>query len=165
MRGARSKEVVQELGLPKGFDLAVTYPVYTMLCGMSLELIYKAIVIAKGNAPNIKSHNLIRLSKDAGLNYDEDKAGLLGIWSESIYWFGRYPVPKKENDYRNLVGLMEEHAYDKEPHGKLLFLTRNGALNWDSFNDYWREAEAVWWEAAAAYNEHPPQTDIPLDFE
>jgi hypothetical protein len=39
-------------------DVAVT-PVYYMLCGLSLELLYKAIIVAKGNEVEL-SHDLVK---------------------------------------------------------------------------------------------------------
>lgn len=78
MDEARSNAIVKELGLGTGFNMKVaTPPVYAMLCGMSLELLYKAIVVAKGNEPNIKSHKLTDLASVAGLSVTDRQAGLL----------------------------------------------------------------------------------------
>ena len=70
----------------------VKFPVYMMLCGMSLELIYKAIVVANNNEPNTRSHSLKELSKEAGLQVNNEQSGMLQILSEAIIWDGRYPV-------------------------------------------------------------------------
>jgi len=147
MDDSRSNEIVEELGLGSGFSMKVaTPPVYTMLCGMSLELLYKAIVVAKGNEPNTTSHKLTNLASDAGVSVTKKQQGLLEILSESVIWYGRYPVPKKQEHIQNIIELKCENLYDKKLLGKLHVLTPNGALNWESFNKLWSDAFAVYWQ-------------------
>lgn len=143
----RSNEIVKELGLWTGFSMKVaTTPVYAMLCGMSLELLYKAIVVAKGIEPNTKSHKLTELASNAGVSVTERQVALLEILSESIIWDGRYPVPKKQEYMQHLIELRNEYLYNKVPLGKLYILSPNGALNWESFNKLWSVAFDVYWE-------------------
>ena len=144
---ANSKEIVEKLGLGKGFSMKVaTAPVYGMLCGMSLELLYKAIVVAKGAEPNTNSHKLTDLAKEAGVSVTEQQEGLLEVLSEYIIWNGRYPVPKKQEYMQHLNELVTEHLYDREPFGKTYLLRPNGALNWESFNILWGEGYDVYCE-------------------
>lgn len=81
-------------------------PVYFMLSGMALELIYKAIVVAKGNEPNTKSHGLANLAKEAGLKVKNKQEGLLAILTEAIIWYGRYPVPKEQEKLKHMSNLI-----------------------------------------------------------
>lgn len=145
MDTSRSSEIVDELGLGKGFSMRIaTSPVYAMLCGMSLELLYKAIVVAKGYEPNIKSHRLSDLALDAGVTVTKQHIGLLEILSESVIWEGRYPVPKDLKHMQRLIELRNENLYDQIPLGKLHVLSPNGALSWESFNRLWSDAFEVY---------------------
>ena len=117
---------------------------------MALELLYKAITIAKGNEPK-KSHNLNQLALAAGLEIKGEQAGLLDILSESIIWNGRYPVPHKHSDFEDLKKLINEHLYDKESLGNLSVLKPNNALSWESFNELWSNAFDVYWQYHSYY--------------
>ncbi len=147
MYDVRSEKIVEELGLGKGFDMKIaTFPVYMMLCGLALELIYKAINVAKGNKPDTNSHNLNTLALTSGLSIDKEQRGLLDILSESIIWAGRYPVPKKRENLKHLSKLQTKHLFDKVPFGKLHILKPNTALKWESFDRLWRDASEVYWQ-------------------
>lgn len=145
MDDSRSSEIIEELGLGTSYSIKVaTSSVYAMLCGMSLELLYKAIVVAKGNEPNTLNHKLADLASDAGLSVTKQQQDLLEILSESVIWDGRYPVPKKQEHMNKLIKLRNEHLYDKKPLGKLHVLSPNCALNWESFNRLWSDAFEVY---------------------
>jgi len=145
MDDPRSNEIVEQLGLGTGFSMkAATSPVYLMLCGMSLELLYKAIVVAKGEKPNTNSHKLTDLASNAGVSLTEQEVGLLEILSESIIWDGRYPVPKEQKHIQGLIDLKKEHLYDKKQLGELYVLSPNGALNWDSFDKLWNDSLEIY---------------------
>lgn len=142
----RSNEIVNELHLGAGFSLKIaTYPVYRMLCGMALELLYKAIIVAKQQEPQ-EIHELVKLSEQAGIDMNDKEKGLLRILSESIIWDGRYPVPKKAEHMQYLYELITEYLYDKVPDGKLHVLRSNQALSWESFNELWGIAFEVYWK-------------------
>src|SRR5690348_14494078 len=67
----------ERLGLGQGFSFLVAcFPVYHMLCGMALELLLKAIVVARGKEPNQNSHNLVALWREAGVPLSNSKIGL-----------------------------------------------------------------------------------------
>lgn len=100
MDESRSNEIVEELGLGVGFSMTVaTSPVYAMLCGMSLELLYKAIVVAKGNKPNVKSHNLTDLASDAGVSVTKRQVGLLEILFRICYLGWSLPSSQKSRTH------------------------------------------------------------------
>lgn len=149
MSDSRSNEIVEELGLGTGFSMKVaTTGVYTMLCGMSLELLYKAIVVAKGNDPDTTTHKLTDLAYKAGIKITEQQVDLLKILSESVIWYGRYPVPvpKQQEHMKDLFKLRNKHLYDEKPLGKSIVISPNAALNWESFNKLWTVAFEVYWE-------------------
>lgn len=143
----RSVEVVEELQFGKGFNMGIaTYPVYLMLCGMAMELLFKSIAVAKGKEPNTKTHKLTDLASDTEIQLTENQMGLLSVLSESIIWEGRYPVPKKQEHLEKAHELCREYLFDKKPIGNLEFLCPNGALSWESFNTLWNLGNDLYWQ-------------------
>ena len=75
----------------------------------SLELIFKAILVVKGNNfPKI--HNLRKLCAEAEVILDEDQKITLDLLTENLLWLSKYPVPKSEakwNDYQD--NILEKH--------------------------------------------------------
>lgn len=67
---------------------------------LSLELIFKAILAAKGETiPTI--HFLGELCKKAEVELDEHQKFTLDLLTESLLWLGRYPAPKSEAQWDN----------------------------------------------------------------
>ena len=128
-----------------GFSHAVAcWSVYQMLCGMSLELLFKATIVAKGLEPK-PSHNLDVLSKEAGVVFHPDDIPILEILSEAIIWDGRYPVPKKESYYHKLNELHGDHLYDRIPNSRLDIRSYNKKLDWEPFNRLWQIGSDAYW--------------------
>jgi hypothetical protein len=132
------------------------FPVYMMLCGMSLELIYKAIVVANNKEPNTKSHSLETLAKEAGLKVKKEQAGMLQIFSEAIIWDGRYPVPNNQDKISHYHSLILKYCHDHEKideqlddnsflKGVSICKLNNESLNWGSYNELWIMAFDVYW--------------------
>lgn len=151
MGDKQSKEIVEHLKLGDHFRLNIAcWPVYRMLCGMSLELIFKAIIVAKGDKVE-HTHDLVDLALKSNIKYDKRKQGILKIFSESIIWDGRYPVPLAKGKDRDKA---KAEAKAKMDELNNLYRTcaspqYNNALNfgsfldWDSFNEIWSEAAEV----------------------
>jgi HEPN domain-containing protein len=76
---------------------------------LSLELILKAILVAKGKAiPQI--HTLRELCTKSEVDIDEDQKCTLDLLTESIVWAGRYPAPKLEEQWDNYHdNIFEKH--------------------------------------------------------
>jgi hypothetical protein len=143
---SRSEIMVKELGLRDGFhmDMAVT-PVYYMLCGLSLELLYKAIIVAKGSEFK-RDHKLVALATLAGIDPDHKLKGLLEMLTEFIEWYGKYPVPKRYQQLEKTSNLIHKHLYDSKQSGNLHWAEPNDALSWQSFDSLWREGSRLYWE-------------------
>ncbi len=127
MDNSMAAHYVEKLNLGDGFRMSVAvWPVFMMLCGMSLELIYKAISVAKGD--QVKTHHkLIDLAQAAGIKIDNQAKAYLKELTEFIIWAGKYPVPKdnqKESFFRNSAQY----------------------LSWDSFNGLWVEAVDIFFQ-------------------
>jgi hypothetical protein len=112
--------------------------VYFMLCGMSLELLMKTIIVARGKEVKT-THNLKTLGKDANVPFEKKHEGLLQILTEAVYWNGKYPTPQKEMDWESLADLEVKHLFDKVPLGEtgLTSLRGNGALDWEGYSELW----------------------------
>lgn len=142
---SESREIAIELGLGEGFRMSVALPsVYRMVCGMSMELLLKTIIVARGKEPE-STHFLDKLAADAGVVYTRQQLDLLRILSEAIIWDGKYPVPEKEEHWEQLARLEEERLFDKVPLGDsgLEALRGNGTLDWDSYSELWGIAFSV----------------------
>lgn len=146
----QSASIAQELNFGEGFSLEVaTSPTFPMLCGLSLELMYKAICVIK-KTDFVKIHFLLKLAGLAGVNLTKQDEGLLEILTESVIWDGKYPVPLDKNKvaFENLPKLYRKHLFDEVNVSEKFKVYRpNHALNWDSFNALWSEGFRVYKEA------------------
>jgi len=127
MDDSQSTFYAEKLNLGAGFRMSVAvFPVFIMLCGMSLELIYKAISVAKGQKvePN---HRLCELAKSAGIKIDKKAEDYLKDLTEYIIWEGKYPVPKDKN----------KESFFRQP---------NRIINWNSFNELWGDAADIFYQ-------------------
>jgi len=146
MDSGRETDIAARCGLGEAFDLRVAgRPVYEMLCGISLELLYKAIAVAK-RQNILTNHRLVELSEYVGIEPDAREKGLLEILTEAIQWSGRYPIPKERKYWDKTAQLRTEHLYTKVPLGTQSVLRPNGELDWLSFNELWLKADQLYWE-------------------
>ena len=146
MENELSDKISSELKLGEGRSFNI-WPVYLMLCGLSLELIYKAIlVVKKQNVPS--KHILKNLAKSAGIQSDRQKEDLLSILTEAIIWDGKYPVPK-DDQHRKMAKLskIENRSLVDYVEWKGITIPQpNNKLGWESFNELWTEANEVFWQ-------------------
>lgn len=129
-----SAKIVEHYELGVSFQMSAAVPgVFRMLCGMSLELLYKAILVSQARTvPH--THNLVELARSAGAAVSDRDAGLLEILSECIKWGGRYPVPKQAESFNEFSELVGRHLVDVEPGtGRFRGGRPNRALAWDGF--------------------------------
>lgn len=142
MNGALDGED-KDAGQSRGYSYAVACnPVYYMLCGLSLELIMKALLIQNGVAPdNIKTHKFERLLQLLNHSVDKKTRKLLQFYEAMAVWEGRYPTPVGASDQ----GLIDHWKLSSEvltsPVKKfkgLEFRQSNGAGDWDNFHALWR---------------------------
>lgn len=144
MEDEQTSNTAQELGLGAGFSFQVAcWPVYLMLCGLAIELLLKTIIVADGREP-ADHHKLVDLWRDSKLSITRQQRGLLEILTQSIYWAGRYPIPRKEADFGRLAELSDKHLWDATPMGTsgLHVRRRNANLEWPSFNELWSTAHS-----------------------
>jgi len=145
----RSKELVEELGLDTEFSMGHAFRrPYLLLCGLSLELLFKAIVVAKGEKPDTKSHSLPELASKAGVQVTKKEEALLTILSKNVMWAGRYPVPseKAKGDIQKLASLESRHLWNSRevPGGMLIELLPGTQLDWEHFHQLWKHADKLY---------------------
>lgn len=129
--------VAEALGLGKGFSFSVAcWPVYQMLCGMALELLIKATIVAQQKEPK-HTHELLDLADQAGLPTRTEDHDVLRLLSGSIIWEGRYPVPKQEKHFSSQAELQIKVLFDEASIGSLKMLRGNDALSWEHFCSLW----------------------------
>jgi len=142
-----SQRIVSELGLGPSYRMAAAVgPVFRMLCGMSIELLLKAVCVERRRAPEA-IHNLGRLASLSGVDFDADELPLLDILSEAIVWHGRYPTPKKRDHWDRHLELSNEHLFDKKPLGSTHVLQPNHALDWEGYTSLWNRVHNAYWDA------------------
>jgi len=124
-------------------------PIYRMLCGLSLELLYKAIIVEQGNQPKT-THNLKDLAKDAGLQGSVEHDDLLDILTHSIEWNAKYPVPTEQKQYhlQNFSDLVGKRFLEEMPTTNCGLKLRKvvNPLKWNIFAESWDEGLSVYWQ-------------------
>jgi hypothetical protein len=85
------KEIVARTDLPPGFSMRAATPlVYRVLCGLALELLFKATLVARRSAvPH--THDLVKLAGKAGLTVTRNWDGFDRLWKlgSALYWQSR----------------------------------------------------------------------------
>jgi len=139
-------EFFEALGIEPAASMSGdTLRVYRMLCGMSLELAYKASLVAMGQ--KIKAtHNLVWLAEQVCFTPSPKQRGLLALLSECVTWEGRYPCPKDEISLEYSVYLHYENLFRKVRTDNLTVLeaVEPDPLNWDGYNELWKSAAAAY---------------------
>jgi len=150
MEQSRKVCIAEELNLPKGFDIEVAaWPVYRMLCGLSLELIYKAVIVAKNEQPN-NTRNLAELATTAGIGLDKNMRGVLDLLTEGILWEGKYPSPNKigHANIEKFSTLHKEKLFVRTMLGSSEIFTPRipNPLSWEEFSIIWNFGNRAYWE-------------------
>lgn len=136
-----ASKIVNDCGLGTGFCMAAaTPPVFHMLCGMAMELAFKALTVEKGGTVNEGSHKLANLVESTGLSYTPAELELLGVLTHYIVWAGRYPTPKKEGDMTEFDESWNKTMFDPTPTERLKARRPKDALDWASFDSLWSRA-------------------------
>ena len=108
-----------------------------MLCGLSLELLYKAIILETGGEPPA-THNLHKLASSAKIVMDADDLELLDVLTDHIVWAGKYPVPKGDRmNWDRHVGLMQDALTDRRLGSSLNIRHPNKRLDWSGYRKLW----------------------------
>lgn len=127
------------LGLPNGNSalIACTEP-YHLLCGLALEVLFKAIIAQRESPP--ESHDLVHLAKTAGISLSAKDNRLLMFYQAALVWSGRYPIPRQCTDEKLLNYYRHRESVIMRPALKLggiqLYKAGN-ATHWENFHSMW----------------------------
>lgn len=141
----------EDLGLGKGFSLALAIsPPFWLNAGMSIELLLKAIGKVL-DRPEKHSHSLNDLCQHVGIQVSDDVMAILNILTESIYWSGRYPVPKTISDWERASQVWSNVWSVPDKEGLLIrkkIPERQPSLSnyemiWDQLQSYYRTAKEI----------------------
>lgn len=133
------EELVAKYELGASFDTRVAlYPVYGLLCGLSVELLLKASIVESG-MPIKNEHNLIRLASQLQLQLDSDQMNLLEQLTHLIRWRGRYPKPNKREEWMKYRQVQDD-AMVVERTGKVQWRKQSASrtLNWNTYDALWK---------------------------
>ena len=148
MAEGRGKDSAKALGLREGFDMMLAcFPVYHMLCGLSLEVVMKAALVSLRQKPP-EHHDLNLLAHLLGVKRNPAQKKILNFYQHSVVWAGRYPVPKNATD--------DDLAEYYEMSNSILFkgktavkgtiiktYSRTGATDWERFDALYRSYSAL----------------------
>lgn len=114
-----------------------------LLRGLSLELLLKAIILARsGVTPAV--HDLNHLARTAGLEVDPTEVDFLDLLSASTVWVGRYPVPKQFEDMERRSMALDRTRYEPlKPGAKLRGRKPVPGTVRKHFEQWWGMAEAL----------------------
>lgn len=121
-------------------------PVYLMLCGLSLEVLMKAVLAQRGElTEKLMHHRLVDLAKAVGRAETLREQKLLRFYESSMVWAGRYPVPLRDQ-LRGVVAyrrLGSELFMSPVKLGHLNFKQRNDMDSWEKYSTLWRSYDAL----------------------
>lgn len=139
--------VSSRLGFAAGHSMGIAcHPVYMMVCGLSLEVIMKAVLACRGEMfDDLQHHNLCELSLAVGRDLSKQERKLLTYYEGALYWSGRYPVPK-----RNVQATVHAHRrlgfdlFTSPLSGFSLKLrVRNDKDSWDNYSRLWQSYSSM----------------------
>lgn len=141
---SHSDAVAEWLDFPKGYSMSVaSQDVFVMLCGLSMELMYKAILVSKsikfGNV-----HKLNELRKLAEVDVSKIEEGVLDLYTHAIYWVGKYPVPLNNAFSTDFMKLVDEHLFESVPGMSINLKRGNVLMSWDTFEALWNSAKQAY---------------------
>jgi hypothetical protein len=110
-----------------------------MLYGLSLELLFKCLIVAAGTKP-APTHDLGKLSQAAGVKYSVKELKLLAFLQQSVVWDGKYPVPKNEEVWEKMCELEGDLLFDPEPMGGSFVSKPNKNWGWKPYDELFEKA-------------------------
>lgn len=148
--GSDNAAISETLGYPHGHCMRTACkPIYFMLCGLSLELIIKAVLAQRGLSPDqFKGHKFETLHQKLGLPLKRERAKLMAFYESSLVWAGRYPTPIDATDEKllNFYSLASEILTKPTELGPPSMKFRIGSddlTNWTQFSALWASYAAL----------------------
>jgi HEPN domain-containing protein len=121
--------------------------VFLMNGALAIELLLKAIIVAKGGiAPG--HHKLLDLARDAGVAFSKNQRATLELLHEILEWSGRYPVPTKEKAWDHYHDHVLERHIIREREGNVgrVIANRETFPSVKIYGELWELANRKWGE-------------------
>jgi hypothetical protein len=143
--GSQDSSIAEELGYAPGYRMGVAcWSVYHMLCGLSLEVIIKAVLVRRGTPPQkIETHSFVKLHEALGVEMDDERKRLMAFYEAALVWSGRYPTPRNASDEKLLSHYDLANDILTEPLSMgektiIQFQVSSGATDWQCYSALWQ---------------------------
>lgn len=147
IQSGNKSQIHNLLGMEANYSFSIACPsIFRMLCGLSLELLYKALILEIGKKPR-KTHDLRELSLLAQLTMSADDLELIDLLTDHVKWAGKYPVPiGGETEWDQHVERMNAALTDPVPNVSIAIVRRNKRLDWNDYSRIWNIGNSRYWE-------------------
>lgn len=143
--GSQDAAIANELGYAPGYRMGVAcWPVYHMLCGLSLEVIIKAVLVNRGTPPKkIETHSFEKLHQLLDMEMDDERKRLMTFYESALVWSGRYPTPRNASDakllsYYDLASDILTKPLSMIEGTSIQLKVSSGATDWQSYSAIWQ---------------------------
>ena len=113
-----------------------------MLYGLSLELMFKAILLQQEHSFP-RNHKLEALARRAGFSWRDSDRRILRLLGHYIIWSGRYPTPNDKSEYKELGQLVSDVS-ERNKLGSMLTLRFDPEVVTNTYHELWRTANIVY---------------------
>ncbi len=138
------------------WDAKQKQEVFALNAGLSLELLLKAYWVFYTTKDfkevSSKGHNLIKIAQETDIFglLDIHQKALLEIFSEYIYWVGKYPVARDEQQHNSSLKKLQKQ-FKREPFGSAYISQPNEKTipSWENYDALWEIISSHYWAAKA----------------
>ena len=119
--------------------------VFLINAALSIELLLKAIIVAKGGVAPQK-HELHDLARDAEVAFSKSQIATLELLGEVLKWSGRYPVPNTEKAWDHYYDHVLERHVIREREGNVWRVRANSETfpSVQTYEALWNLADRKW---------------------
>jgi len=119
--------------------------VFLINAALSIELLLKAIIVAKGGVAPQK-HELRDLARDAEVAFSKSQIATLELLGEVLKWSGRYPVPNTEKAWHHHYDHVLERHVIREREGNVGRVRANSETfpSVQNYEALWSLADRKW---------------------
>lgn len=143
--GSQDAAIAEELGYAPGYRMGVAcWSVYHMLCGLSLEVIIKAVLVRRGTLPQkVETHSFVKLHEVLGVEMDDERKRLMAFYEAALVWSGRYPTPRNATDdkllnYFDLANDILMKPLSMGEKTSIQLKVSSGATDWQCYSALWQ---------------------------
>jgi len=145
--GGKTDQIHKFLGMEDWYAFSAGCPsVFLMLCGLSLELLFKALILELREKPPA-SHDLRVLCGLAQITMSADDLQLVDLLTDHTKWAGRYPVPLgNRTEWDQHYDRMTAALSDSIDSQGIKIRRWNDRLDWKDYSRIWEIVSVRYWE-------------------